>query len=232
MRSLAVLPRLSRRQLCAAAGCAVLGASAEARVNLLWASPAWDGPVLNAEQSRVLRAWIVRLVDAQIARGPTPRWTHRDCAGLLRFAVAEALREHDAAWKRASGLDGMPLPPAIEIDAPTRQALRHRWRLSDGSTAAYAGAIDIVQGNSRFAGKDWQRAQAGDLLFFDQGAEQHLMVWMGRHVAYHTGQHSAQDSGLRAVKMSDLLQWRDTRWQPHPDNPNFAGVFQLAFLSR
>src|SRR2546426_5193338 len=49
----------------------------------------------------IVRAWMVRVVNEQLRQGPTPRWFHRDCAGLVRFAVSEALRSHDAKWLAA-----------------------------------------------------------------------------------------------------------------------------------
>src|SRR6266487_3928245 len=72
---------------------------------VLWSAPAGAltgepaPPVrLDPRQSTVLRAWVVRIVAEQLRQGPTPRWSHRDCAGLVRFAVREALRPHDAQW--------------------------------------------------------------------------------------------------------------------------------------
>jgi uncharacterized protein len=228
---LIVLSSRQRRGLLFALG-ASLFTSGASRVAPVAATPAWDGPVLDTVHSRQLRAWMVRLISAQIRNGPTPRWSQRDCAGLVRFAVAESLREHDVAWKRANGLLNLPMPPALELDASARNALRHRWRLADGTNGAYASAIDIVQGNCTFVSKDWQRAQPADLFFFDHGDDQHLMIWMGQQLAYHTGSVTAQDNGLRAVNISNLMQWRDTRWQPHKDNSNFAGIYRLAFLAR
>jgi uncharacterized protein YfaT (DUF1175 family) len=185
---------------------------------------------LSVDQGRAFRAWMVRIVDTQIARGPTPRWQGRDCAGLVRFAVAEALRPHDLAWRRANGIGGR-VPPELELSAP-QQALRHNWRLADGQRAAYVGALELVQENTAFVGKDVNLAQPGDLLFFDQGDDQHLMVWTGWYVAYHTGSSDRGDNGLRAVSVRDLMAWRDTRWQPVADNPNFLGVYRLRFLPR
>jgi uncharacterized protein len=187
-------------------------------------------PALAPAQSRAFRAWMVRIVSAQLSAGPTPRWQQRDCAGLVRFAVAEALRDHDDRWKRANGLAGQPLPPEVELDA-AQQPLRHSWRLADGSSSAYAGALELIQENTRFVSKDCNLALGGDLLFFDQGDAQHLMVWMGSFIAYHTGSESRQDNGLRAVALRDLMRWTDTRWHPTQDNPNFAGLYRLAFLS-
>lgn len=211
--------------------CFAAGVQAAESIRTTPTNSSWDGLVLDRQQSRQLRAWIVRMVGVQIQNGPTPRWSQRDCAGLLRFAVAESLREHDACWKRANGLLNVPIPPALTLQPAMRSMLRHRWRLSDGSESAYASAIDIVQGNCAFVSKDWQRAQPADLLFFDHGDDQHLMIWMGHHLAYHTGTSTAQDNGLRAVNISALMQWRDTRWQPQKDNPNFAGIYRLGFLA-
>jgi len=186
--------------------------------------------ILSPAQSRAFRAWMVRIVAAQLAGGPTPRWQQRDCAGLVRFAVAEALREHDPKWQRANGLAGQPLPPDLQL-GPAHQALRHRWRLASGATSAYVGALELIQENTRFVTQDCNLAQPGDLMFYDQGDAQHLMIWMGAFIAYHTGTVTARDTGLRSVALRDLLQWPDTRWHPSPYNPNFAGVYRLALLS-
>lgn len=189
-----------------------------------------EAATLTPVQSRAFRAWMVRIVSAQLSAGPTPRWQQRDCAGLVRFAVAEALREHDEKWKRANGLLGQQVPPEVTL-LPAQQTLRHGWRLANGSRSAYAGALELVQENSRFKTKDCNQAAPGDLLFFDQGDAQHLMVWMGAFIAYHTGTVTPTDHGLRAVSLRDLQHWPDTRWQPSHENPNFAGVYRLNFLS-
>ncbi|MDR1229213.1 MAG: DUF1175 family protein [Azoarcus sp.] len=185
---------------------------------------------LDAPQSRALRAWIVFIAEEQLRRGPTPRWTHRDCAGLVRFAVAEALAEHDAHWRRAMGIGGR-LPPDL-VPEDVRRELRHNWKRPDGSEGAYVNAIGLVQENSRSAGRDVARARPADLLFFDQGAEQHLMLWTGRRIVYHNGARPRPgDDGMRSASLTALLRWNDTRWRPEPGNPNFAGVFSLAFLT-
>ncbi|MEO6281478.1 DUF1175 family protein [Roseateles sp.] len=187
-------------------------------------------PMLDRAQSQAFRDWFTLLIHTQIERGPTPRWTHRDCAGLVRFAVAETLREHDLDWKRANSMLGTRVPP--DIAKPQALALRNGWRRVDGSRDAYVGALELVQENTRFTGKELTQAQAGDLLFFDLGDEQHLMVWMGRYIAYHTGRSTPTDNGLRALRASQLLEWTDTRWRPAADNPNFSGLYRLSFLAR
>lgn len=188
-------------------------------------------PRLNKAQSRAFQAWMLRIVSAQLERGPSPRWQHRDCAGLVRFAVNEALSVHDAKWLRANGIgSNRQLPPELELER-AQQTLRNRWVHADGTVGNYVSAIALVQNNSRFIARDLNQAQPGDLLFFDQGDEQHLMVWMGARIAYHTGTVKPDDNGLRSVDVSQLKNWKDTRWQPAVDNPNFAGVFRLAFVS-
>lgn len=223
----------ARRRHLAALAALTLGSGVFARS--LYALPALlDGERadeslrLDARQSRALRAWILRIAEAQL-HSPSPRWTQRDCAGLVRFAVAEALAEHDERWRRSMGLHHR-LPPDL-ISAAAREQLRHRWRRPDGSRGAYANAISLVQENSVHRGRDMHQAQAADLLFFDQGEEQHLMLWTGQGVIYHNGAPTPEDDGMRAATLATLLAWRDTRWRPEPVNPNFAGVFSLAFLS-
>ena len=186
---------------------------------------------LDGEQSRRFRLWFNAIVRQQWAQGPSKRWQHRDCAGLVRFAVFETLRVHDAAWLKASGFSQQNLPPEISLN-PAQQAWRNQWAVSDGGTNAYASAIDMVGRNSVALGKQKQAAQAGDLLFFDQGDHQHLMVWLGDWVIYHTGTVTPNDNGLRAVKPQALTQWKDTRWRINPNNPNFRGFYRLALLSR
>ena len=187
-------------------------------------------PPLDREQSERLRDWMTLLIHEQIERGPTPRWTHRDCAGLVRFSVAESLREHDVAWRRANGLLARRLPP--DIDPAAAAPLRNTWRRADGTRDAFVGALELVQENTRFVSRQLQQAMLGDMLFYDQGDEQHLMVWMGNYIAYHTGHVEPGDNGLRAVRATQLLGWSDTRWRPSDDNPNFAGVYRLAFLAQ
>ena len=186
---------------------------------------------LTPAQSQVFRAWFVRVINEQLRQGPTPRWVHRDCAGLVRFAVNEAFKHHDARWLRANGIDADRLPPELELRADQR-TLGNAWTTVDGRSSAFVTALALIQANSTFVSRDINQARIGDLLFFDQGDDQHLMVWMDRYIAYHTGTSSKHDNGLRAVTVQQLLQWPDPRWQPSADNPNFIGVFKLGFLSR
>lgn len=191
------------------------------------------------------------IVAAQFKQGPQPRWYHRDCAGLVRYAVGETLRTHDLRWRHANGFDGVRLPPELDLLAEQAQALSG-WNTLDGSRQAFVSALALIQENCRLLDRESALVRPGDLLFFDQGDDQHLMIWMGTWIAYHNGQTPIvapaargkrsgrdakaiipnNDSGLRAVTPAQLQQWKDTRWRTRNDNPNFAGYFRLAFLSR
>lgn len=189
-----------------------------------------SGLRLSQPQGEAFRGWFTRIVGEQLRQGPNPRWQHRDCAGLVQFAVAESLRVHNAKWLRSNGISNRYLPPEVALDAG-QQVWRQPWLTVQGQKSAYVEAWQLVQANTRLVGRDLNQALPGDLLYFDQGADQHLMVWLGSSIAYHTGQHpSARDSGLRSVSVNHLMTWKDTRWQPVQHNPDFIGVFRFSFL--
>ena len=185
---------------------------------------------LDQNQAQAFRAWFVRIVNEQLRQGPNPRWQHHDCAGLVRFAVAEALQRHDVRWLRQNGISRIGIPPEVGLSKTERIALRHHWKQSDGKRGAYVPAFGLVQNNARWVGREINQALPGDLLFFDQGDDQHVMVWTGRYIAYHTGTVTPRDTGLRAVRINQLMEWKDTRWQPRHDNPNFIGIYRFSFL--
>jgi uncharacterized protein len=193
--------------------------------------PAESEEVLfTAQQSELFRSWFLRIVAEELRRGPSPRWVHRDCAGLVRFAVGETLRPHNEKWLKASGMGSHPLPPEL-IGEPEQQMLRNRWKTHAGDYRPYVSAIGLVQSNTVFVSRNILQAKTGDLLFFDQGDDQHLMIWTGDGVAYHRGKILPGDNGLRAVSLQQLLNWKDSRWQPRLENSNFAGVYRFSFLS-
>src|SRR3990167_9316615 len=86
---------------------------------------------LNGEQTRLFRAWFVRMVEEQLRQGPSPRWHQQDCAGLVRFAANEALKVHDAKWLRANGLSNRYLPPELTLQEGQR-ALAQQWQQGGG----------------------------------------------------------------------------------------------------
>ncbi len=187
---------------------------------------------LDPKQSRAFRAWFSAIVEDQVQRSPSPRWVHRDCAGLVRFAARQALQKHDTKWLQSMGWPStQALPPDVEVSVEQQKYLS-RWSLQDGSRSDYASAISLVQNNTHRLAADSAQAQSADLLFYDQGAEQHLMVWTGRRIAYHTGAaETPEDNGLRSTTLSTLSRHPDTRWRPSRSNPNFAGWYRFTFLT-
>ena len=225
---------MRRRHFLCSAGMLGLAALAAPSVWALTALPDENAAApapwrLNARQAQAFREWFTLIVHQQFVRGPAPRWQQRDCAGLVRFAVGESLQAHNTRWLKANGLWGSKTPPELGLENEQRD-LNKLWQRADGSRSNWVGALELVQSNTRWISKDMMQAQPADLLFFDQGHDQHLMIWMGRYIAYHTGSHNRSDNGLRAYSLTQLLEWKDARWQPRKDNPNFSGVYRLAFL--
>jgi len=105
---------------------------------------------LDGEQSDRFRAWLSFIVVEQIERGPSPRWFHRDCAGLARFAVAETLRTHDMRWQRANGFVGRRLPPELDL-RPEQQRLLNGWTTLEGERQNFVTAQALIQKNRPIA---------------------------------------------------------------------------------
>lgn len=149
----------------------------------------------------------------------------------MRFAANEALKVHDSKWLKNNGFSNQYLPPEMTL-TPEQRQLAQNWNQGNGKTGPYVTAINLIQYNSQFIGQDINQALPGDMIFFDQGDAQHLMVWMGRYVIYHTGSATKTDNGMRAVSLQQLMAWKDTRWIPNDSNPNFIGIYRLNFLAR
>jgi len=195
------------------------------------------------------RAWFVFLADAQFYR-QTRDVT--DCAGLVRHAFREALREHTPEWRRTAAL---PAPVAYPEVRSRPEGRANGWPLFRVSAASpprlaeFADAHTIVRYNASLVGRDTAAARPGDLLYFHQSSPSspdHLMVFVGPSVlepgagdwlVYHTGasprggERSADPGEVRKVRLADLVRHPSPRWRPLPSNPEFVGVFRLAILS-
>jgi uncharacterized protein len=215
-------------RLAAAAGVALWLAGAPAQVNLL-----------DESDRTACRSWLVVLADAQFYR-PTPDVT--DCTALVRHALREALRAHNAEWLRRWSIPGMPSYPDVRRAPVARDAAWPLLRIDGGRFAEFADARTIVRYNTRPVGRDLRAARPGDLLYFhqDSGAQpDHLMVFVGRSafessagdwIVYHTGPDGKAPGEMRKVRAADLLRHPAARWRPTTQNPNFVGVFRLSFL--
>lgn len=202
------------------------------------------------------RRWFAAIAEAQFY-ALSPEWhaEQRDCAGLVRFALREALRPHDRAWFRRMGEAYEPVAPdvaAVKLGGgPVGEKLFRAAPgafdpadLTNGALAEFADARTLREHNAAFLGRDARRAEAGDLLFFHQPSARkyphHVMLFLGRArtdgrgeadwVVYHTGA-SPEDAGeVRKVRLSDLARHPDPRWRPVAANRNFLGFYRLNIL--
>lgn len=190
---------------------------------------------------RSLRTAVARLALAQ-ARKPSPRWEpqQRDCAGLVRFAYREALRE-----RSATQLTQLAMPKQLFLPAVSDRARRllpeypKIWETGFGAGGRerwgdFADAETLVGFNFRRIGFDPETALPGDLLVYRKALEAdepyHLMM-LGAHapggdsvVVYHNGGEGA-DGEVRVVSLRDLASAPDPVWIPDRRNPHFLGIY-------
>jgi len=192
---------------------------------------------------QAFRAWFVFIADARFER-PAPDIT--DCASFVRHAWREALRRHDAAWRRTAGLPLVPALPDVRTPPPAGIGVWPLFRVAQSLAAPlreFADARTLIRFNTRPVARTITAARPGDLLYFRQDGQRgpdHLMIVIGRSrfdpsaddfVVYHTGPVSATDPGeLRKVRLADLLRHPAPRWRPVPENPAFVGVFRPSLL--
>jgi uncharacterized protein YfaT (DUF1175 family) len=208
---------------------------------------------------RSFRFWFTLIAEYQALRPSRdiPREIG-DCAALLRYSYRNALREHDAAWARETGLT-MPsaLPPIEKYRYPFTPlgAALFRVRagafelddLANGSFAEFADAEKLKELNTHFVSRDVRRARPGDILFYrqlEQDSLFHSMIFIGHSqwfadsgergvddvVVYDTGGVGKSSAEMRRIRMVQLLQFPSPRWRPVPGNSNFLGVYRWNIL--
>lgn len=200
--------------------------------------PPLAAPTLaDAGDRAAFRAWFVALADAQFYR-PTPDVT--DCSSLVRHAVREALRPHNAEWWRRLGVDGLPSYPDVRRPPPADGPAWRLFKIAPHERGEFADARTLVRLNASPVSRDARAARPGDLFYYRQadGAD-HLMVYVGPSVfdatagdwvVYHTGPDGAREGEARKVRLADLRRHPAPRWRPLDGNPAFAGIFRLSYL--
>jgi uncharacterized protein len=202
------------------------------------------------------RRWFTAIAETQFYE-LSDQWNaeQRDCAGLARFAMREALRHHDRIWFQKMG-------PAYQTVAPDVKSfdLDHNpfgekiFRTEFGSFAEtdirngrfseFADARTLKNFNVVFVSRDRREAQSGDLLFYYQPWVQkfpyHVMIFLGQArianngaqdwVVYHTGSSPIDKGTVKKVELSVLDQHPDPRWRPVDRNKNFLGFYRLKIL--
>jgi len=202
------------------------------------------------------RRWFTAIAETQFYQ-LSDQWNagQRDCAGLARFAIREALRHHDRTWFQKMGpgyetvaadvgelnLDNNPLGEKIfRTDFGSFQ----ESDLRNGRFSEFADGRSLRNFNSVFVTRDVREAQPGDLLFFYQPWVQkfpyHVMIFLGSArvapngaqdwVVYHTGSSPTDKGTVKKVELSVLDHHPDPRWRPVESNKNFLGFYRLKIL--
>jgi uncharacterized protein YfaT (DUF1175 family) len=202
------------------------------------------------------RRWFTALAELQFYQ-LSNQWNvdQRDCAGLVRFAMREALRHHDRPWFQKMGqayetvapdvagfdLDHNPLGEKI---FRTDFGSFHESDLRNGRFSEFADGRALRNFNSAFVSRDRREAQPGDLLFYYQPWVQkspyHVMIFLGGPriapngaqdwVVYHTGSSPTDQGTVKKVELSVLDHHPDPRWRPVENNKNFLGFYRLKII--
>lgn len=182
------------------------------------------------EDRENFRRWFTAIAERQFYQ-VSNTWNpeQRDCAGLVRFSMREALKRHDHAWFQRMGPQYQQV--ARDVKAYTLESGRLGEKLfrtdygafktsdlENGKFSDYADGRTLKNYNSSFVSRDRGEARPGDLLLFYQPWVQkypyHVMIFLGQAqidndgaadwVVYHTGS-SAKDAGtVKKVRMAVL----------------------------
>jgi len=203
------------------------------------------------------RKWFATIAEMQFY-SPSDEWSQdqRDCAGLVRFSVREALRKHDRLWFKRIGAEYEPIAPDVKAFTLDNGPLGERIFRSDfgafrpddlaqGKFSEFADARTLKNYNCAFVSRDRRQAQPGDLLFFHEPRNPrypyHVMIFLGEAhrasegaadwVVYHTGSSGATEEGtVKKVRLAVLDHHPDARWRPLETNQNFLGFYRLKIL--
>ena len=206
------------------------------------------------------RRWFTAIAEIQFYQ-LSDQWNleQRDCAGLVRFAIREALRHHDRLWFQkmgpgyetvASDIAGFDFDhnPLGEKIFRADFGSFHESDLQNGRFSEFADGRTLKNFNSVFVSRDRREAEPGDLLFFYQPWVQkypfHVMVFLGPPrlsvdgangtrdwVVYHTGASPTDEGTVKKVELSVLDHHPDPRWRPVESNRNFLGFYRLKILN-
>ena len=216
-----------------------------------------DASELDDETDRRnFRRWFVSIAESQLYKeDPAWRQDDHDCAGLIRFAYREALKQHDTKWLSSKPflLDAAiadvrkynyPKVPLLQTRIfRTREGNFNETNLDDTTFAVTALAAKLRSYNTVFLGKSLENVQPGDLLFYlntgDAQMPQHSMIFLSDSrrpasfedaVVYHTGPRDDKPGVLKKVRLADLLKHPDERWHPAPENRYFLGYYRWKIL--
>ena len=208
------------------------------------------------EDRENFRRWFTSIAEIQFYQ-LSEQWKReqRDCAGLVRFAMREALRHHDRAWFQKMGPAYEPVARDVSgFDLDNNELGERIFRTESGAYhegdqrsarfSEFADGRTLKNFNVVFVSRDRREAQPGDLLFYYQPWVQkfpyHVMLFLGTPriasngqrdwVVYHTGSTATEDGTVKKVELSVLDQHPDPRWRPLETNKNFLGFYRLKIL--
>ena len=212
---------------------------------------------LRTYQDRdAFKRWFTAIAETQFYQ-LSDQWNaeQRDCAGLVRFAMREALRKHDRIWFQKMGPNYETVAGDIgELDLDHNPLGEKIFRTDFGSFAEtdlrngrfseFADGRSLKNFNTVFVTRDRHEAQAGDLLIYYQPWVQkfpyHVMILLGSGrispngandwVVYHTGSSPIDKGTVKKVQLSVLDHHPDPRWRPVESNKNFLGFYRLKIL--
>jgi uncharacterized protein YfaT (DUF1175 family) len=257
-----VLPLLIACLLSAACGHASQAHNHLAKTSAeAWADSDADGIPDKAElrtfdDRQNFRRWFAAIAEMQFYR-ISDEWNaeQRDCAGLVRFSLREALRKHDRLWFQRMGAEYESVAPDVRAFALETGPLGEKLfrtdfgafqesDLASGKFSEFADARTLKTFNCVFVSRDRRRAERGDLLFFQQPWVQkfpfHVMIFIRESVnddqgaidwvVYHTGSSPADEGAVKKVRLAVLDHHPDKRWRPIENNPNFLGFYRLKIV--
>jgi len=193
-----------------------------------------DMSELYGEDCERFRNWMVWIAKNQ-KKTISPAWIQRDCSGLVRFSIVEALKKHDTSWINAFGSS----PPNFEdiqaFNYPNIPLINSSVFLTSEGFQGFADARHLLLYNCEKVGEDLNDAKKGDLLFLyhpqDPVFPYHVMIVTDDGLVYHTGPDDESDGFVRLWKREDYLDAAPLSWLPVKENPNFLGVFRLKIIN-
>ncbi len=212
--------------------------------------------LLSFQDRDSFRRWFTAIAETQFYQ-LSDQWNseQRDCAGLARFAMREALRRHDRLWFQKMGPAYQTVAPDVKgFDLDNNPLGEKIFRTDFGSFAEndiangrfseFADARTLKSFNVVFVSRDRREAQPGDLIFYYQPWVQkfpfHVMIFLGQAriaangapdwVVYHTGTSPSDRGTVKKVELSVLDHHPDPRWRPVGRNKNFLGFYRLKIL--
>ena len=186
------------------------------------------------------------------------RWKDRDCAGLIRYCLREALKVHDNKWlSEKKLLYDINIPDVKKYNYPYIPIIGSKiFRIKPSGVAIkdssdidkyfsdFAEAKYLLSYNYEFISKDVRDILPGDVLFFvnDQSIEwpYHCMIFLGSDiiteknigdfVIYHTGPDEGKEGIIKKLRLSDLNKHPNKRWYTIASNPYFLGFYRWKLL--